>query len=205
MKTVVHLSLALLTVALLATPSPAGDCVRVRGVCFSQPAYMAPVYVAQMHQTVVPHALPVYVQQPYIFSAISEQTIAESAAWKTLVLLQGQQGAGISGARQRIMPQADQPVPPQAPRANLQQGAASTAVDPKLQAVVTKSCVACHNQAKPGGGLDLTELATVSEYHRLKSLVKVNRGEMPLKQDPLPDAEVQLFDAWAKSIETVKR
>lgn len=204
MNRVILCLLTLLAAALLATPAAAGDCVRVRGVCFSQPAYVAPVYITPTYTpTYVPYALAVPVTTPYIFSALNESVIADAAAFRALRLMQ--QDQGNQGARQRVMPQADQPVPPQAPRANPQQGAASTAVDPKLQAVVTKSCVACHNQVKPGGGLDLTELATVSEYHRLKSLVKVNRGEMPLKQEPLPDADVQLFDAWAKAVETVKR
>lgn len=218
MNRLVIVCLTLLAVAVLVTPAPADGCVRSRAVCFSAPVVVTPVYTAPVvttqtyHAQVYAQAIPVY-SQAYIFSALNEGVIADAAAFRAYSLMlqqfQGnggglnlnQQQPGINPQR-KLMPPAD----PQA-RGNGGNGGnvVKTAVDPKLQTVVTASCVQCHSGAVTKGGLDLSDLSTVSEFHRLKSVAKVNRGDMPKFANPLPDEEVRLFDEWSKSAEVVKK
>jgi mono/diheme cytochrome c family protein len=82
----------------------------------------------------------------------------------------------------------------------------------KVQAVLDKSCVGCHGEKNPKGGIDLRnhevvmkggeEGAIVVAGDPAKSvLVKALKGidgvkKMPLRGEPLTEEQIKLIEAW---------
>lgn len=80
--------------------------------------------------------------------------------------------------------------------------------------ILTKSCVGCHNSTKPADGIDLSSYESVmkgGEHGAIvvagdpsKSIIAMSlKGEggikkMPLKGDPLTDAQIKAVEDWIK-------
>lgn len=88
-----------------------------------------------------------------------------------------------------------------------QQGAGSYQ-EPKLLAVVNKSCARCHSDGKASGGLVLVrnnQLAPLTEGQWWKAFAQVSIGEMPQGGKPLADDETVLFYQAAKAAEKLAK
>lgn len=139
--------------------------------------------------------VPVY--PDYYFSlggAYRDSLLADAIAYRTALLLQGQQlpqsyvpRYPLKNGDRKIMPQAND-MPPE-----------DATVPKGLRAVVDKHCLRCHGPEKQGGGLSLASLSAIDKGGRWHAHGLVNSGEMPKGGKALTDQEVVLFYQWAKS------
>ena len=73
--------------------------------------------------------------------------------------------------------------------------------DPKVQALLTRSCVKCHGGDKPKAGLSFENADSIGALVRWKSYNAALTGEMPQGSGPLGDEEVDLLREWAATAE----
>ena len=66
---------------------------------------------------------------------------------------------------------------------------AARATGPVSQVSVNANCVSCHSPAKRSGGLDLSNLASVSSEKKLAAILSITSGAMP-KGKPLSDPTI---------------
>lgn len=203
------LPVAMLIAVAVVPSASAGDCVvRSRSSCYSgyntyySPAPYYPPQPTYYHDYIVKTIeVPVYNQGYYYSSdsAFRDTLLADAIAYRILSM----QGGGV-----RQVPLQQQQDPGSAKGADpvpQRQVAAvpaglSTTVNPKLKAVVDSACIKCHQgPSAKNRFVDLSDLATTPELVRLKAMKAVYKGAMPKGSDPLPDANVGLFDEWCDS------
>ena len=128
-------------------------------------------------QYAVPVAVPVAVVYPALYSVGGVNPYAPVAEAKPAISSTGEK---ILAALERINAKLDG-----APVA----GGARAAAAPVGQSAVNDACAKCHNPAKKAGGLDLSNLAAVSDEMKLKAVAAIVSGEMP-KGKPLSDPNI---------------
>jgi hypothetical protein len=177
--------------------------------------YVAPTYQQPYYDRVllVPKVQTIYDQPSYYYSlgdSYRDALLADAIAFR---VLQAQKGAAPAPAYVPRIPEslpggpatAFPPAPGAAPRQLMPPAAGEiqTAVPPKLQQIVTASCIKCHNGPNQNG-LDLSNLAVVPPHARDKACRKVVVGEMP-KGGKLAEGDVDAFFEWAYAAEAAEK
>ncbi len=169
--------------------------------------YQAPYYPPTYYYQ--PYALPVELTRDYYFESNSysrDKLLADAVAGKVALLMLSQQQKQ-QPQQQREEPVRKNPAPvydPGPPMPPAPARGQATSVAPELLKIVEAKCIKCHGQTKPGGGLDLTDLATLPSGPRWHMFGLVNSKEMPKALPELSDAEVVIFYEFAKLAPTGK-
>jgi hypothetical protein len=183
-------------------PADAGSCVRNRSVFCNRVTYTAPyaapvvTYANAVRVIEVPTSLDYY----HSLGSFYQANLVADAVVGRLTLLN----------QQSLPAKPDQQRPPAQVKPPATSPSSSGAVgrdepDARLAKVVGDSCIRCHSGAKLGGGLDLSNLASIPELQRYKISAWVLDGTMPKGGEALPDADAKLFLDWAHSFKVASR
>ena len=179
---------------LMAVPASASCRSRVvvrKQIVVQQPVQYAqqvvavvqqPVYYPVAYQAVAPVQVQAQVITP------TYQRLEQHATGCCCCCCQGTQSPPSAGPQAPAEP----PAAPQVPSPPA--GAVDT---PAVQAIITRSCVSCHSGATPKGGLDMTDVSTLTELQRYKVWGQAHAGTMPKGGDPIPDADAETLRKWA--------
>lgn len=189
-KPVGLLSFVLLTCLLAdATGRVLAGCHRVRAV-----RHVAAVHHGHHVAAFNAHHYPVYYN---VGSALREQAIAEKAVEIALEKIAAKLAGGYAGQQQaggncntcNTGGSVGNSNPPPQPGAS----------DAQAQAIFNASCVRCHTGAAAKGGVDLTNVAGLSEAVRGRSAMLAYIGEMPPEGqgEPIDQAEADFLLRWA--------
>ena len=191
--------------------------------------YVAPTYVAPITKTYTPYVgtvnyghnyyTPVVVEAlvapDYYYSVGSyyrDKVLADSIAAKVAEQLKRDGGGTQPGTQTPSpLPKTPLPNPMQGLPPEPQQGVSGPVFDyqePKLQAVIEKSCARCHTDGKAAKGLVFVregKLVPHSAETWNESFIQVSTGDMPQGGKPLEDSETVLFRLAALSVKTGQR
>lgn len=170
----------LLILLALCSTSVAGDCRPARLVqggyaAYSQSFLLKQVYVPQYYQ---------------VGQAVQHEAIAEAAASRAIAKLETR----IAELLKRAQAAEPAAIPAEPPLPTEPQPDAT--IQTAVQALVNQRCISCHSATNPKAGLNLTDLAAVSDMACL-IWARVDLGTMPPSpHEPLSNADTAKFRLW---------